>query len=80
MGPFRMVVFIVCAVLLYKCFAIWIKSRSEAIDNRKIADLERQINEIKNSSEIESLQKRVGALEEIVIKKEYDLEEKFKNL
>jgi uncharacterized membrane protein (DUF106 family) len=80
MGPFRMVIIIVCAVLVYKCFVIWIKARSGAIDNNKIAELEKDIAELKNSSEIEYLQKRVGALEEIVIKKEYELEEKFKKL
>ena len=80
MGPFRMVIIIVCAVLVYKCFVIWIKARSGAIDNSKIAELEKDIVDLKNFSEIENLQKRVSALEEIVIKKEYELEEKFKKL
>ncbi len=80
MGPFKLVSIIVISVVIYKMFAIWLKTKSESIDNQKIAELERKIDELKRMNDTKSILERLSVLEDIVISKEHQLEEKFRNL
>ncbi|MCP3925109.1 MAG: hypothetical protein GY714_21240 [Desulfobacterales bacterium] len=80
MGPFKLVSIIVISVVIYKMFAIWLKTKSESIDNQKIAELEQKIDELKRMNDTKSILERLSVLEDIVISKEHQLEEKFRNL
>ncbi len=80
MGPFKLVSIIVISVVIYKMFAIWLKTKNESIDNQKIAELEQKIDELKRMNDTKSILERLSVLEDIVISKEHQLEEKFRKL
>ena len=81
MNPFDMVLGIVLIGAISKMYYHYVKNKSET--TRHMSELEtkfKMTEGAKQGKRIENLEKRVQALETIVIEKDYELKKKFETL
>ena len=79
MGPFELGAIAVVGGLLYSAYGMWVKARGN-INHEKLEELEQKIAALESHQDTKQLQERVQVLEEIVTSKEFELEQKLRQL